>query len=142
MEDYAKALHSLGCRRDVPVGTSAVAQHLGVAAASASVMLKRLAELGLVERVPYRGVRLTASGEALATAVLRHHRLVELYLVDVLGMPSEDVHDEAEVLEHYISAELERCIVAKLGQPGRDLAGAVLESDTGGATHGRHQQSV
>jgi DtxR family Mn-dependent transcriptional regulator len=91
-------------------------------------MLKRLADDGLVEHAPYRGVRLTGDGEQLALEMLRHHRLIELFLAEVLGMPWDRVHEEAEVLEHHISEELEELIAAKLGQPARDPHGDPIPS--------------
>ena len=86
-------------------------------------MLKRMAELGLVEHEPYHGVTLTAAGERVALEVIRHHRLLEPYLAEALGMPWDRVHDEAEVLEHYISEELEERIAAALGDPSHDPHG-------------------
>ena len=91
-------------------------------------MLKRMAELGLVEHEPYHGVALTDSGERVALEVIRHHRLIESYLADALDMPWDRVHDEAEVLEHYISEDLERRIAAKLGDPSRDPHGDPIPS--------------
>ena len=96
--------------------------------ASASAMLKRLADDGLVEHAPYRGVTLTPAGEQLALEMIRHHRLIELFLAEVLGMPWDRVHAEAEVLEHHISEELEELIAAKLGQPARDPHGDPIPS--------------
>jgi DtxR family Mn-dependent transcriptional regulator len=86
-------------------------------------MLKKLDALGLVLHEPYRGVALTPEGERLALEVLRHHRLLELYLAERLGMPWDRVHDEAEVLEHVISEELEALIADKLGHPTHDPHG-------------------
>ena len=86
-------------------------------------MLKKLADLGLADYIPYRGVSLTAAGEKVALEVIRHHRLIEAYLSDALGMPRDRVHEEAEVLEHYISEELEALIAAKLGEPSHDPHG-------------------
>jgi DtxR family Mn-dependent transcriptional regulator len=86
-------------------------------------MLKRLDELGLITHVPYRGVRLTDAGRRIALEVIRHHRLLESYLTDVLGMPWDRVHDEAEVLEHVLSDDLEELIAAKLGHPTVDPHG-------------------
>ena len=86
-------------------------------------MLKRLGELGLIEHEPYRGVRLTPTGGAVALEVIRHHRLLELYLAEALGMPWDRVHAEAEVLEHVLSEELEELIAAKLGNPTVDPHG-------------------
>jgi DtxR family Mn-dependent transcriptional regulator len=122
-ENYAKALYELQGRGDEPVGTSAVAERLGVTRASASGMLRRLADDGLVEHAPYHGTRLTPKGERIALEVIRHHRLLELFLAEVLDMPWDRVHPEAEVLEHHISEELEELIAAKLGQPHLDPHG-------------------
>jgi DtxR family Mn-dependent transcriptional regulator len=122
-ENYAKALYELQGRSEAAVGTTAVAQRLGVAPASASGMLRRLAAEGVVDYAPYRGARLTPEGERMALEVIRHHRLLELFLAEVLGMPWDRVHEEAEVLEHHISEELEELIAAKLGQPKLDPHG-------------------
>src|SRR5262249_11281553 len=122
-ENYAKALYELQTRADGPVGTKAVAERLGVTPASASGMLRRLAADGLVSYEPYHGARLTPDGERIALEVIRHHRLLELFLAEVLGMPWDRVHGEAEVLEHHISEELEELIAAKLGEPARDPHG-------------------
>src|SRR5689334_5394842 len=122
-ENYAKALYELQFRSDRAVGTSAVAERLGVTRASASGMLRRLAAEGIVDYAPYHGARLTPRGERIALEMIRHHRLIELFLAEVLGMPWDRVHGEAEVLEHHISEELEELIAAKLGQPARDPHG-------------------
>ena len=122
-ENYAKAIYELQGRGDQSVGTSAVAERLGVTRASASGMLRRLADEGVVEYAPYQGVRLTAKGERIALEMIRHHRLIELFLAEVLDMPWDRVHAEAEVLEHHISEELEELIAAKLGQPAIDPHG-------------------
>ena len=122
-ENYAKALYELQGRDASPVGTSAVAERLGVTPASASGMLKRLADEGVVEYEPYHGARLTSDGERIALEMIRHHRLLELFLAEVLGMPWDRVHAEAEVLEHHISDELEELIAAKLGEPALDPHG-------------------
>src|SRR5262245_4336088 len=122
-ENYAKALYELQARGETRVGTKAVAERLGVTPASASGMLRRLADEGLVEYEAYHGARLTPEGERVALEVIRHHRLIELFLADVLGMPWDRVHSEAEVLEHHISEELEELIAAKLGQPALDPHG-------------------
>jgi len=123
IEDYAKAIYGLELRAGGAVSTNALAERLGVTAASASGMVKRLDELGLVSHVPYRGVELTADGRRLALEVLRHHRLLELYLAESLGVPWDRVHEEAEVLEHVLSEELEEAIAAKLGNPTHDPHG-------------------
>jgi DtxR family Mn-dependent transcriptional regulator len=122
-ENYAKALYELQGKSKRAVGTKAVAERLGVTPASASGMLKRLADEGVVEYEPYHGARLTLRGERIALEVIRHHRLLELFLAEVLEMPWDRVHAEAEVLEHHISEELEELIAAKLGQPARDPHG-------------------
>jgi DtxR family transcriptional regulator, Mn-dependent transcriptional regulator len=122
-ENYAKAIYHLQARGGEPVHTSAVADRLGVTPASASAMLKRLADEGMVDYEPYHGARLTVRGERLALETLRHHRLIELFLAEVLGMPWDRVHEEAEVLEHHISEELEELIAAKLGEPALDPHG-------------------
>ena len=91
-------------------------------------MVKRLGELGLVSHDPYRGVKLTERGRRVALEVLRHHRLLELYLAETLGVPWDRVHDEAEVLEHVLSEELEELIAAKLGNPTHDPHGDPIPS--------------
>jgi DtxR family Mn-dependent transcriptional regulator len=123
IEDYSKAIYALEQRGREPVSTNALAERLGVTPGSASGMVKRLGELGLVTHQPYRGVLLTESGRRLALEVIRHHRLLELYLVTDLGVPWDRVHQEAEVLEHVLSEELEELIAAKLGHPTRDPHG-------------------
>src|SRR5436309_2767853 len=123
IEDYAKAIYALQLREHEPVSTNALAERIGVTPASASGMVKRLGELGLVEHMPYRGVSLTADGRRVALEVMRHHRLLELYLVQSLGVPWDRVHQEAEVLEHVLSEELEELIAAKLGDPTHDPHG-------------------
>jgi DtxR family Mn-dependent transcriptional regulator len=122
-ENYAKAIYELQGREASAVRTTDVAQRLGVTPASASGMLKRLAEEGVVEYQPYHGARLTPEGEHIALEMIRHHRLIELFLAEVLGMPWDRVHEEAEVLEHHISEELEELIAAKLGEPALDPHG-------------------
>lgn len=123
VEDYAKALHALAQRSNGPVTTSALAERLGVSAGSVTSMLKRMHEMGLAAHESYRGALLTERGERVALEVIRHHRLLESYLAEVLGMPWDRVHDEAEVLEHYISEELEQRIAEALGDPERDPHG-------------------
>ena len=124
IEDYAKAIYALQSRDEAgTVSTTALADRLGVTPASASGMVKRLGELGLVEHEPYRGVTLTEDGRRVALEVMRHHRLLELYLVQSLGVPWDRVHEEAEVLEHVLSDELEELIAAKLGDPTHDPHG-------------------
>jgi DtxR family Mn-dependent transcriptional regulator len=123
VQDYAKSIYALEQRAEGAVTTNALADRLGVTPASASGMVKRLVELGLVEHEPYRGVSLTDAGRRVALEVIRHHRLLELYLSESLGVPWDRVHAEAEVLEHHLSEELEELIANKLGNPTRDPHG-------------------
>ena len=123
VEDYAKAIYALSHDgRDV-VATTALAERLGVTPASASAMVKRLDEMGLARHAPYHGVELTDRGLQLALEIIRHHRLLELYLAETLGLHVDDVHAEAERLEHVISEELEAKIDRALGYPTHDPHG-------------------
>jgi DtxR family Mn-dependent transcriptional regulator len=122
IQDYLREVYKLEAGGTHPT-TSSVAEAMGVSAPSASAMLKRLAALELVEHTPYRGVLLTDSGRRVALEVIRHHRLLEMYLAETLGVPLEDVHAEADRLEHVLSEELERRIDAKLGHPTHDPHG-------------------
>ena len=128
VEDYVKAIYALSSRLEAPVPTSALAERLDVAPSSVTAMLKRLDEAGLVRHERYRGVELTTDGERVALEVIRHHRLLEAFLAEELGMPWDRVHDEAEVLEHYISEEFERRIAAALGDPDLDPHGDPIPS--------------
>lgn len=127
VENYAKAIYAIQ-QRDGTVTTNALAERLGVTPASASGMIKKLDGLGLVSHVPYKGVELTESGERVALEVIRHHRLLELYLAETLDVPWDRVHAEAEVLEHVLSEELEELIAAKLGHPTIDPHGDPIPS--------------
>ena len=131
IEDYAKAIYTIAAEREGLVQNGEVAERLGVAPATATAMLKRLAELGLVEYLPYKGVSLTAAGDRVALEVIRHHRLIEAYLAQALGMPEDRVHEEAEVLEHVLSEELEERIAAKLGDPTHDPHGDPIPTRDG-----------
>ncbi len=113
VEDYVKAIYTLE-GGEGSVTTTALAERLDVRPASVSGMLSKLTALGLVEHEPYRGVRLTEHGTRVALEVVRHHRLLELFLVENLGMSWDEVHAEAEVLEHVLSEELEELIAASL----------------------------
>jgi DtxR family Mn-dependent transcriptional regulator len=121
-QDYLKAIYMLLSRGEEATN-SAIAQALAVAPASATNMVKRLAEAGLIEHVPYRGVQLTPPGQQVALEMVRHHRLIELFLHDILGMPWDQVHVEAERLEHAISEEVEDAMARKLGYPAFDPHG-------------------
>ena len=127
VQDYAKAIFRLETRNG-SASTSELAAVLEVRPASVSGMLRKLSDLGLVEHEPYRGVRLTGRGRRVALEVIRHHRLLELFLVESLGMTWDEVHAEAEVLEHALSEELEELIAAKLGDPTVDPHGDPIPS--------------
>ena len=122
IQHYLREIYKLGQVKS-PVSITALARAQGVATASASGMVKKLAALGLAEHAPYRGVRLTPAGEKVAVEVIRHHRLLELYLARTLGLHVDDVHDEADRLEHVISEELEARIDRALGFPTHDPHG-------------------
>jgi DtxR family transcriptional regulator, Mn-dependent transcriptional regulator len=128
IEDYSKAIFSLQSETEEPVSTNALAERLEITPGSVSAMLKKLDELGLITHVPYRGVRLTDEGRRHALEVIRHHRLIESFLADTLGMPWDRVHAEAEVLEHVLSEDLEELIAAKLGHPTVDPHGDPIPS--------------
>jgi DtxR family Mn-dependent transcriptional regulator len=127
VQDYAKAIFTLESR-DGAASTTNLATLLEVRPASVSGMLRKLSALGLVEHERYHGVRLTQRGRRVALEVIRHHRLVELFLVESLGMTWDEVHAEAEVLEHALSEELEDLIAAKLGDPKVDPHGDPIPS--------------
>lgn len=127
VQDYLKAIYQLG-GRSAPVPTSALAERLDVRRASVSGMLRRLDDVGLVSHVPYKGVRLTRRGSRAALEVIRHHRLLELYLAEVVGMPWDKVHEEADALEHHISEDLESRLAELLGNPTEDPHGDPIPS--------------
>jgi DtxR family transcriptional regulator, Mn-dependent transcriptional regulator len=122
IQHYLREIYKLG-QTHARVSVTALAQAQGVSAASASAMVKKLAALGLAEHAPYHGVELTPSGERVALEVIRHHRLLELYLAETLGVHVDDVHAEADRLEHAISEELETRIDRALGFPTHDPHG-------------------
>jgi DtxR family transcriptional regulator, Mn-dependent transcriptional regulator len=128
VEDYLKAVYALETRLDGPVPTNALAERLGVTPGSVSGMLRRLDDLGLLEHERYRGVTLTAEGRRVALRTLRNHRLLELLLVELLDVPWDRVHGEAELLEHVLSDELAERIAAKLGNPEFDPHGDPIPS--------------
>jgi DtxR family Mn-dependent transcriptional regulator len=127
VEDYLKAVYMLEGTGEV-ASTNALAARLEVTPAAVSGMLRKLAALGLVTHEPYRGAWLTERGRLVALEVIRHHRLLELFLVESLGMGWDEVHAEAEVLEHVLSEELEELIAAKLGHPTLDPHGDPIPS--------------
>ncbi|HEY7730163.1 MAG TPA: metal-dependent transcriptional regulator [Gaiellaceae bacterium] len=122
VEDYLKAILRLETEGQHAT-TKAIAERLDVSAPSVTAMAKKLAADGLVERKPYRGVVLTDDGRRVALEVVRHHRLLERYLAERLGLGLDEVHDEAERLEHVLSEELEARIDAELGFPTHDPHG-------------------
>jgi DtxR family transcriptional regulator, Mn-dependent transcriptional regulator len=122
IEHYLREIYKLGQAGD-PVSVTALAKAQQVSPASASAMVKKLAALELAEHAPYGGITLTAAGERVALEVIRHHRLLELYLAETLGVGVADVHEEADRLEHAISEELEARIDEALGFPTHDPHG-------------------
>src|SRR4249919_2478987 len=144
VENYLKAIHQGQSalprgQRLLPMGQVATA--LGVTPGTATTMVKALAESGLAEYEPYTGVRLTKAGDKLAALVLRRHRLVELFLVQVMGMAWDEVHDEAEQLEHVVSDRLIDRIDQMLGRPTHDPHGDPIPSPDGAITT-RHLDSL
>jgi DtxR family Mn-dependent transcriptional regulator len=129
MEDYLKAIYRIGDGE--PVTMQHLAEELALSGPSVTNMVKRLHELGLVNHTRYRDVALTPAGEKIALRVIRHHRLLELYLTESLGFDWDQVHAEAERLEHHVSAELEARIASALGHPTRDPHGDPIPSPEG-----------
>jgi DtxR family transcriptional regulator, Mn-dependent transcriptional regulator len=132
-QDYLKAIYHLtrGVAAKERTGTTALADWLGVSCASATNMVKKMADRGLVMHSPYHGVTLTEAGEKAALEVLRHHRLLETYLTERLGVPWEQVHAEADRLEHALSEDLEARLDAALGYPSHDPHGAPIPTKEG-----------
>lgn len=133
IQDYLKGIYAVteeqsAAAPDLVVSTKALATQMGVSPASATNMLKRLGTLGLVDHIPYRGARLTEAGRKIALEVIRHHRLLETYLSQALGVPWDRVHAEAEVLEHVLSEDLEERIATLLGHPTADPHGHPIPS--------------
>lgn len=136
VDDYLKAILELGGSKEERVTSNALAQHLGIRAASVTGMLQKLAAQRppLVKYEKHHGVRLTATGKMRALEVLRHHRLLERFLHDFLDYSWDEVHDEAERLEHFISEKLEDRIAAKLGDPETDPHGHPIPERSGALT--------
>jgi DtxR family Mn-dependent transcriptional regulator len=130
VEDYLKAIYGLSQTGEA-ASTSAIAEALDIQPASVTGMVKRLAESGLLEHVPYKGVRLTESGAREALRVLRRHRILETYLCQRLAYAWDDVHDEAERLEHAASDELIERMAKALGFPSHDPHGAPIPTRSG-----------
>src|SRR5689334_13417297 len=139
VENYLKAIYQLqeegqgGAAAGEPpaVSTSALAERLGLAPATVTSMIQRLGQVDLAVYIPYQGVRLTLEGEKMALRVIRRHRLLELYLAEKLGLRWDQVHEEAEQLEHHISTTLEERIAATLGDPQVDPHGHPIPSAAG-----------
>lgn len=130
IEDYLKTIYLLA-REESPVSTSRLAEARDVKPGSVTGMVKRLADLNLVAYTKHKGASLTPSGEKIALEVLRHHRLIETYLIEALGFSWDEVHEQADILEHYISEKLEERIAAALEHPTVDPHGAPIPSKEG-----------
>ena len=130
IEDYLKTIYSLE-QEESPVSTSRIAMARGVKPGSATSMIQRLDRLDLVDYQKHYGVTLTDSGNEIALEVIRHHRLVELYLIEALGFSWDEVHEQADILEHVISEELEEKIAAALNYPSFDPHGDPIPSKEG-----------
>lgn len=137
IEDYLKVIYKLEQSGET-VTTGAIADRLGVAQASVTNMVKKLARLRLVEHTPYRQIQLTAGGKKVALEVIRHHRLLELYLSQVLGVSLDRVDAEAERLEHVLSEDVEERISQSLGEPTRDPHGDPIPARDGTVELLRH----
>jgi len=131
MEDYAKTIYKLQQAGEDRVSTNGLAMEMGVAPSSVTSMMKSLARVGMVEHTRYHGVRLTIAGERVALEVIRHHRLLERYLQEFLGFGWDEVHDEADRLEHAISERLEERLAELLGNPQTDPHGEPIPTRDG-----------
>jgi DtxR family transcriptional regulator, Mn-dependent transcriptional regulator len=131
VEDYLKTIYTLRAEGAEVVTTQALANRLSIAPPSATAMAKKLAQMGFVKHEPYRGIDLTETGLKIALEVVRHHRIIETYLTEVLGLPWDKVHDEAERLEHVLSEDVEAAMMEKLGHPTRDPHGSPIPSREG-----------
>ncbi|HMB42218.1 MAG TPA: metal-dependent transcriptional regulator [Balneolaceae bacterium] len=131
IEDYLKAIYKLQTLKEGGVSTSELAKEMGVANASVTNMVKRLSKLGMVDYQSYYGTTLTKSGEKIALEMIRHHRLLELYLKEMLGYSWDEVHEEAEKLEHYISEQFEDKISELLNHPTVDPHGDPIPTKDG-----------
>src|SRR5437867_7774832 len=125
VQNYLKTIYELQHEQG-RVATTLLADRLGVAPASVTGMIKKLAGMHLVTHEPYQGVVLTEAGERIALEVIRHHRLIERYLAEALGVPWDEVHEEAEKWEHVLSEEMEERIDAMLGHPTTDPHGTPI----------------
>lgn len=139
VEDYTKAIYHLQHQFDQPVRTAVLAERMGVQPASVSGMLRKLDDLGYLHYLPYRGIRLSETGRLAALDIIRRHRLLELFLSEVLGVSWDRVHDEAEALEHALSPELCDLIAARLGDPTLDPHGDPIPSKDGVLVESHHE---
>jgi DtxR family Mn-dependent transcriptional regulator len=131
IEDYVKVIYSFTEWQDKPITSSQLAQRLGVANSSVSEMVRKLKDQGLVDHKPYSAITLTADGIRLALSMVRRHRLIETYLVQELGYRWDEVHDEAELLEHAVSDTFIERMASKLGNPLRDPHGDPIPAADG-----------
>ncbi|WP_336037114.1 metal-dependent transcriptional regulator [Halobacterium yunchengense] len=129
MEDYLKAVYELQREHGPPVRTSTIADHMDVTPPTVTSMVEKLEDRGLVSREKYKGVELTPEGETVALEVVRHHRLLEAFLADHLDYEWDEVHEEADALEHHISEEFERRLARKLGDPSVDPHGDPIPTE-------------
>ena len=134
IEDYVKVIYSFTEWQDKPITSSQLAQRLGVANSSVSEMVRKLKEQGLVDHKPYSAITLTDNGIRLALSMVRRHRLIETYLVQELGYSWDEVHDEAEHLEHAVSDTFIERMAEKLGNPLRDPHGDPIPAADGSVT--------
>ncbi|MCZ6678886.1 MAG: metal-dependent transcriptional regulator [Candidatus Poribacteria bacterium] len=130
MEDYLKAIYLLQ-KGEEKVSTTAIAEQMNVSAPSVTGMIRKLTTMGLIDHTSYQGVQLTEGGKKVAKEVLRHHRLLELYLVEIMGFTWDKVHDEADKLEHVISEEFEEKMSDALGHPTTDPHGHAIPAKDG-----------
>ena len=131
MEDYLKAIYLLQEGNKGKIATSAIADQMNISAASVTGMIRKLASMGLLNHASYQGVELTEGGEKIAREIIRHHRLLELYLVEIMGFSWDKVHDEADKLEHVISEEFEEKMSEALGNPTTDPHGHAIPAKNG-----------
>jgi len=133
IEDYLKAIYEIQ-KEQRKVSTNSLSEELNVAPASVTSMIKKLSEKKLITHKRYQGVKLTKAGQMISLEVIRHHRLIELYLAEALGVPWDQVHEEAEKWEHVLSEDLEDRMDAVLGHPTRDPHGSPIPSRDGTIT--------
>lgn len=130
MEDYLKAIYQLQREYGAPVQTSKIAEYLDVTSPTVTSMMEKLEERGLVTREKYKGVELSEEGQTVAIEIIRHHRLLESFLVEQLDYEWTDVHEEADILEHHISEEFEQRIAEALENPTVDPHGDPIPEET------------